>query len=73
MKRRESTGTTMMQTLSELIEAEEAKRWRNWDPKQRWQALQAMIAWAESQVTARRNTKEACLANQRRLLARFQR
>ncbi len=56
-----------------LIESEEAKRLRNWDPKQRWLALQAMIAWAESQSTVRRNTKEACLANQRRLLTQFQR
>jgi hypothetical protein len=63
----------MTQTLSELIEAEEAKRLRNWDPKSRWQALQAMIAWAESQPTVRRNTKEACLANQQRLLTQFHR
>ena len=61
----------MTPTLTELIQDEEAKRWRNWDPKQRWQALQAMIAWAESQATVRRNTKEACLANQQRLLAQF--
>jgi hypothetical protein len=61
---------------SELIDAtlvnnEESKRRRNWDPKSRWQSLQATIAWAESQSTVRRNTKEACLANQRRLLAQF--
>jgi len=54
-----------------LVNSEEAKRLRNWDPKQRWQSLQATIAWAESQSTVRRNTKEACLANQRRLLAQF--
>ena len=58
-------------TLTELIFDEEVKRTRNWDPKLRWQAIQNAIAWAEAQSTVRRNTKEACLANQRRLPALF--
>jgi hypothetical protein len=58
-------------TLTELISEEEKKRWRNWDPKLRWQALQNAIAWADSQCAVRRNSKEGCLANQRRLLAQF--
>jgi hypothetical protein len=61
----------MTRTLTELIGDEEAKRRRNWDSSMRWKALQEMIAWAESQATVRRNTKEACLANQQRLLAHF--
>lgn len=58
----------MTNSLSELIGQEAAKRERNWNPKLRWKVLQEMITWAESQATVRRNTREACLANQRRLL-----
>jgi hypothetical protein len=54
--------------LSELIQREEAKRERNWDPVKRWKVIQDTIAWAEQQATARRNTPAACLARQRRLL-----
>jgi hypothetical protein len=50
-------------------QSEEAKRERNWDPKTRWMALQQTIAWAEQQSTVRRNTREACLAEQTRKLA----
>jgi hypothetical protein len=59
----------MTDPLSELIAAEEAKRDRNWDPKLRWQVIQETIAWAEAQQTVRRNTPEACLAEQQRKLA----
>jgi hypothetical protein len=58
-------------TFAELVFEEEKKRWRNWDPKLRWEAIQNAIAWADAQSTVRRNTKEGCLANQRRLLAQF--
>ncbi|MBC8871531.1 MAG: hypothetical protein H8E44_19070 [Planctomycetes bacterium] len=51
-----------------LKKAEEAKRDRNWDARQRWKALQDMIAWAEAQATVRRNTREACLREQARKL-----
>lgn len=37
----------------------------------RWQAYLSTLAWAETQSTVRRNTKEACLAHQERLLALF--
>jgi len=53
---------------SELKQAEEAKRERNWSPLQRWHAILQTIAWAEAQQTPRRNSKEACLANQARIL-----
>lgn len=48
---------------------EEAKRDRNWDALARWKTIQQTIAWAEQQPTARRNTREACLLNQARILA----
>ena len=35
----------------ELIKAEEAQREHNWDPLVRWQVIQRMIAWADSQRT----------------------
>jgi hypothetical protein len=54
--------------FSALLKAEEEKRERNWDPAQRWQVIQATIAWAEQQATVRRNTREACLREQRRKL-----
>jgi hypothetical protein len=62
----------MNASFSELVAREAAKRERNWDPKLRWQVLQETITWAESQATVRRNTKEACLANQRRLLEQIE-
>ena len=55
-------------TISELKKREEAKRERNWDPRKRWKAIQAMITWAESQPTVRRNTRAACLRKQAVLL-----
>lgn len=48
----------------DLKQTEEAKRDRNWNARQRWRALQEMIAWAEAQATVRRNTREACLREQ---------
>lgn len=33
-----------------------------------WHSIQATITWAEQQPTVQRNTKEACLAKQARLL-----
>jgi hypothetical protein len=59
-------------TDTEFINQEEAKRLRNWNPQNRWLAMQEMITWAESQATVRRNTKEARLEHQRQLLARFE-
>jgi hypothetical protein len=59
-------------TFSELVEREAAKRDRNWHPRLRWQVLQQTIAWVNSQSNVRRNTKEACLANQQRLLEQIE-
>jgi hypothetical protein len=61
----------MNESFDELVLDERTKRERNWDPKVRWQVIQDTIAWASSQASVRRNTKEACLANQARLLAEF--
>jgi hypothetical protein len=57
-----------MTSLRELMQREGAKRDRNVAPAERWRLILATIAWAERQATVRRNTQEACLANQRRLL-----
>ena len=57
--------------LDELKKAEEERRERNWDPAQRWKALQETITWAEAQSTVRRNTKAARLAEQNEKLARL--
>lgn len=62
----------MTDNLGELIAAEEPKRERNWDPKLRWRVIQDTITWAEAQRTVRRNTPEACLAEQERKLAQLE-
>lgn len=56
--------------MTHLVAVEAAKRDRHLDAAERWRLVQAAIAWAETQQTVRRNTKEACLANQARILAR---
>src|SRR5437762_12387426 len=66
---------TMNESFSDVVKREHAKRERNWNPQLRWKVLQETIDWAAAQKTVRRNTKEACLANQQRLLgaiARYQ-
>ena len=55
-------------TISELKKREERKRERNWDPRKRWKAIQAMITWAESLPSVRRNTRGACLRKQAALI-----
>ena len=50
----------------ELKQMEEARRERHWDAKRRWLMLQKTIAWAKAQLTARRNTRAARLAQQAR-------
>jgi hypothetical protein len=57
------------ESLSEQKAREEAKRERNWDPNQRWKVVEETLAWCEAQATVRRNTPEACLAEQNRKLA----
>jgi hypothetical protein len=53
----------------DLKAREESKRHRNWQPQERWLAIQEMIAWAEGQATVKRNTPEQCREKERRLLA----
>jgi hypothetical protein len=37
------TGTAMSDDLTKLLQAEEAKRLRNWDPAERWKVLQETL------------------------------
>lgn len=60
---------TEQQPWNELIAREEAKRMACWNPLQRWQVLQQMIAWAEAQAVVRRNTPARCLELERAKLA----
>ena len=53
---------------NDLKRYEEEKRERHWDPAERWRVIQEMIAWADSQATVRRNTRERCLELQREKL-----
>jgi hypothetical protein len=53
----------------DLKHREEQKREANWDPAERWRALQAMIAWADAQAPVPRNTPARCLELQRAKLA----
>ena len=58
----------MNDEFSELVAAEEAKRNRHISARQKWEMLQQLLIWTESQATGQRNTKEACLREQERLL-----
>jgi len=53
----------------DLVATEEAKRNRHITPRQKWETFQQLLNWTESLPTGRRNTKEACLREQERLLA----
>jgi len=53
-----------------LAACEERKREAAWDPALRWKVLQETIAWADSQKTGGRNTRQACLRLQRSKLQR---
>ena len=55
-----------------LKRREEQKREAAWDPVERWQSIQDMIAWAESQSTGHRNTPARCIELERAKLARLQ-
>ena len=59
----------MSESFAELVQREREKRERCWNPNLRWQVVQHTIGWVADQATVRRNTKQACLENQRRLLA----
>ena len=55
--------------MSDLKSREERKRDAAWPPAARWQALQEPLTWAEAQVRPPRNSREGCLAEQRRKTA----
>jgi len=59
---------TVANELADLAAGEHARRERAWSPAERWKALQETIRWAEAQPTARRNTPQACLERERKLL-----
>ena len=54
-----------------LLNEEEQKRERNWDPLVRWQVLQQTIAWVDSQQEVPRNSRTACLRLQAEKLAQL--
>jgi hypothetical protein len=54
--------------FSDLIRREEAKRAAMTDTPEHWRILWENLNWAESQLPIPRNSKEACLAKQRKLL-----
>jgi hypothetical protein len=62
-------GQTGVMTDSQLKDAEERKRDRAWNPAERWRLIKETIAWAEAQLTTRRNTPARRIQNERRLLA----
>lgn len=62
----------MNDEFSELVAAEEAKRSRHISPLQKWEMLQQFLIWSESQATGQRNSKEACLREQERLLVELE-
>jgi hypothetical protein len=49
----------------DLKAREEQKRDAAWDPVERWRAIQAAIAWAESQLAVPRNSPARCLELER--------
>ena len=51
----------------------EAKRERCVDPRERWQALEETIAWADAQQKPPRNSIQSCLERQRRWVATLSR
>jgi hypothetical protein len=54
--------------FSNLLRHEEAKRARHTDTLEHWRTIWENLNWAESQLPVPRNSKQACLAKQRKLL-----
>jgi hypothetical protein len=52
--------------MNNLVQQEEQKRERHWDPRKRWALIQEAISWAESQSTVQRNTPQFCLLEQKK-------
>ena len=53
-----------MDNETEMKIAEEARRDRNTDPLERWNAILQTIEFAEAQQPLRRNSKKSCLERQ---------
>jgi hypothetical protein len=58
------------ENLTELLRCEEIKRAKMWNPADRQREILEFLNWAESQLPAPRNSKEGCLAAQRKWLER---
>lgn len=56
-----------------LKQREELKRERQWNPLERWLALQATLTWADAQSTVRRHTPADRLKEQARKRAALER
>jgi hypothetical protein len=54
---------------TDLLRREEAKRAAHTDTPEHWKTIWENLNWAESQLPVPQNSKEACLAKQRTLLA----
>lgn len=54
--------------LSEILRREEAKRAANTDTVEHWRTIWENLNWAESQLPIPRNSKEASMAKERRIL-----
>lgn len=52
----------------DLKQREEEKRARCWEPRERWRVIQETIRWVDSQQPIPRNSRQACLNKQARLL-----
>ena len=58
--------------LESLFHREEAKRAAKTDTPAHWRVIWENLNWAESQLPIPRNSKEACLAKQRKLLKGYE-
>ena len=56
---------------NDIKKKQERLREAHWNPLARWKVIQDTITWAESQQTVLRNTRQACLQKQNRLLQSF--
>jgi hypothetical protein len=52
--------------FSLLLRREEAKRNRLWDPMERWRMNEELIVWTDAQQPIPRNSRQGCLAAQRK-------
>ena len=57
--------------MSNIVKQEELKRDRHLGAQEKWRLILEAIAWAECQVTVRRNTPQRYLAEQSRKMSTF--